>query len=55
MVYQRSLFGWIIHQKNEETQKEWFDTHGITDPEKFVMTLKTMENNEEREAYLKEH
>ena len=55
MVYKLSLLEWLIHQKNEETQKEWFSTHVIADSEQFLMTLQAMENDEDREAYLKKH
>ena len=55
MVYRPSLLRWIIRKKNEETEKKWFETHGIEDPERFLMKLQVMENCADREAYLKEN
>ena len=52
LVHKPSLF---FHLKNIESLEEKLTAHKIGNPETFLKTLEVMENNEARDAYLKEH
>ena len=55
LVHKPSPLTWFIHLKNIGSLEEKLTAHEIENPETFLKTLEAMENNEEREVYLKEH
>ena len=55
LVHTPPLLGWFIQLKAEEDLQKKCTAHKLGDSETFLETLKAMENNEEREFYLKEH
>ena len=55
LVHKPSPLTWFIQLKAEGDLQEKVIAHKIENPEIFLQTLEVMENNEEREVYLKEH
>ena len=55
LVHKPSSLGWFRYLKNIGSFEEKCKAHKIGNPETFLKTLEAMENNEEREFYLKEH
>ena len=55
LVHKPSPLTWFIQLKAEGDLQEKVIAHKIENPEIFLQTLEFMENNEEREVYLKEH
>ena len=55
LVHKPSPLTWFIQLKAEGDLQEKVTAHKIEFPEIFLKTLDAMENNEEREVYLKEH